>query len=93
MTIDRIGPIEPLSPGKKSGRSERLGGNEKADTIILSEQAMAQAERYQVLELIKSAPETDEARIVELRQKMDDPSYVNDRIEATADKILSAWFS
>jgi len=93
MTVDRIGPIEPLSPGRKTGKSEKLGGNEKADTIILSEQAMAQAERYQVLELIKSAPETDEARIVELRQKMDDPSYVNDRIEATADKILSAWFS
>jgi len=93
MTVDRIGPIEPLSPGKKTGKSEKLGGNEKADTIMLSEQAMAQAERYQVLELIKSAPETDEARIVELRQKMDDPSYIRDRIDATADKILSAWFA
>ena len=93
MTVDRIGPVEPISPNRKTGRSEKLGGNEKADTIILSEHAVAQAERYQVLELIKSAPETDEARIVELRQKMDDPSYVNDRIGATADKILSAWFS
>jgi len=93
MTIDRIGHVEPISPGKKSGRSERVGGNEKTDTINLSAQAVAQAERYQVLELIKSAPETDEARIVELRQKMDDPKYVNDRIEATADKILSAWFA
>jgi len=93
MTIDRIGHVEPISPGKKTGRNERLGGNEKADTINLSAQAVAQAEKYQVLELIKSAPETDEARIVELRQKMDDPKYVNDRIEATADKILSAWFA
>jgi len=93
MTVDRVGPIEPLSPGRKTGRSERPGGNEKADTINLSEQAIAQAERYQVLELINSAPETDEARIVELRQKMDDPSYIKDRIAATADNILSAWFS
>jgi len=93
MTIDRIGHVEPISPGKKSGRSERLGGNEKTDTINLSAEAMVKAERYQVLELIKSAPDTDEARIVELRQKMDDPAYVNDRIGATADKILSAWFA
>jgi negative regulator of flagellin synthesis FlgM len=49
---------------------------------------------YQVLELIKSAPELDDARIAELRQKIDDPAYLNDRvINATADKILDAWFA
>jgi len=94
MTVDRIGHVEPISPNKKTGRSERVGGNDKADTINLSTQAMEQAERYQVLELIKSAPDMDEARIVELRQKLDDPSYLNDKvINATADKILSAWFA
>jgi len=94
MTVDRIGHVEPISPGKRTGRSERVGGNEKADTINLSAQAMEQAERYQVLELIKSAPDLDEARIVELRQKLDDPSYLNDRvIRATADNLLNAWFA
>jgi len=94
MTIDRIGHVEPISPGKKTGRSEKTGGTEKADTINLSAQAMEQAERYQVLDLIKSAPELDEARIVELRQKLDDPSYLNDKvIKATADNILGAWFA
>ena len=94
MMVDRIGHVEPISPGKKSGRSERLGGTEKADTIDLSAQALEKAEMYQVMELIKSAPETDEARIVELRQKMDDPSYINEKvIGATADNILSAWFA
>jgi negative regulator of flagellin synthesis FlgM len=94
MTIDRIGHLEPISPNRKSGRSERTGGTEKADTINLSAQAMEQAERYQVLELIKSAPDVDEARIVELRQKLDDPSYMNEQvIKATADNILSAWFA
>jgi len=94
MTIDRIGHVEPISPNRKAGRSERVGGNDKADTINLSAQAMEQAERYQVLELIKSSPELDEARIVELRQKLDDPSYLNDKvIKATADNILSTWFA
>ena len=94
MTIDRIGPIEPIPPGKKPGRSENLGGTDRTDTINLSTEAKEKAERYQVLELIKSAPELDEARIVELRKKIDDPSYLNERvINATADKILSAWFA
>ncbi|MCL2176153.1 MAG: flagellar biosynthesis anti-sigma factor FlgM [Treponema sp.] len=94
MTVDRIGHVEPIPPGKRPGRSESVGGKEKTDTIDLSAQAVAQAEKYQVLELIKSAPETDEARIVELRQKLDDPSYLNEKvIRGTADNILSAWFA
>ena len=94
MTVDRIGHLDPISPGKKTGRSERPGGTNKADTINLSTEAVEQAERYQILELIKSAPEMDEARIVELRQKLDDPSYLNEKvIGATADRLLGAWFA
>ncbi|MCL2266961.1 MAG: flagellar biosynthesis anti-sigma factor FlgM [Treponema sp.] len=94
MTVNRIGHVEPIPSGKRPGRSEQVGGNDKADTISLSAQAKEQAERYQVLQLIKSAPETDEARIAELRQKIDDPSYINDKlVNATADKILSAWYA
>jgi len=94
MTVTRIGHVEPILSGKKPGKSEQLGGNDKTDTINLSTQAMEQAERYQVLELIKSAPELDEARIAELRQKIDDPSYFSEKvIKATADNIVNAWFA
>jgi len=94
MTVNRIGHVEPILPGKKSGKSEQVGGNNKADTIDLSAQAMEKAERYQVLELIRSAPELDESRILELRQKLDDPSYMNDKVlNATADGIINAWFA
>ncbi|MDR0463609.1 MAG: flagellar biosynthesis anti-sigma factor FlgM [Treponema sp.] len=94
MTVNRVGYVEPIPSGKKPGRSEPLGGNDKSDTISLSAQAKEQAEKYQVLEIIRSAPELDEARIAELRQKIDDPSYLNEKvINATADNILSAWFA
>ena len=93
MTVNRIGHVEPISSGKKPGRNEQLGGNNKTDTINLSSEAMAQAERYQVIELIKSVPEIDDTRIAELRQKIDDPAYVNEKINTTADKILDAWFA
>lgn len=94
MTVDRIGHVEPISPGKRPGRNEQVGGNNKADTINLSSEAMEKAERYQVLELIKSAPDLDEARIAELRQKIDDPAYINDRVvNATAENILHSWFA
>ena len=94
MTVNRIGHVEPILSGKKSGRNEQLGGNDKTDSINLSTQAMEQAERYQVLQLIKSSPELDEARIVELRQRIEDPSYINEKVlNKTADNIISAWFA
>jgi negative regulator of flagellin synthesis FlgM len=94
MTVNRIGHVDPIPSGKKPGRSEQVGGNDMADTINLSSEAMKKAELYQVIELIKSAPELDEARIAELRQKINDPSYLNEKvIKATADNILNAWFA
>ena len=94
MTVNRVGHVEPIPSGKKPGRNEQVGGNSKADTINLSSGAMEKAERYQVLELIKSAPEVDDAKMAELRQKIDDPAYLNEKvINATADNILNAWFS
>ncbi|MCL2800359.1 MAG: flagellar biosynthesis anti-sigma factor FlgM [Treponema sp.] len=94
MTVNRIGHVEPILSGKRPGKSEQVGGNDKTDTINLSKNAMEQAERYQVLELIRSAPELDEARIVELRQRIEDPSYINDKvINATAENIINAWFA
>lgn len=94
MTVDRISHLDPIPPNKRPGRNEQVGGTKKADTINLSAEALEQAERYQVLELIRSAPELDEARIAELRQKIDDPAYLNERVvNATAEKILNAWFA
>jgi negative regulator of flagellin synthesis FlgM len=94
MTVNRIGHVDPIPSGKKPGRSEQVGGNDRTDTINLSSDAMKKAEMYQVIELIKSAPELDEARIAELRQKINDPSYLNERvIKSTADNILNAWFA
>ena len=94
MTVNRISHLEPIPPGKKPGRNEQVGGNNKADSINLSAEAVEQAEKYLVLELINSAPELDDTRIAELRQKIDDPSYLNEKvINATAENILNAWFA
>ena len=93
MTVDRIGHVEPILSGKKPGRSEQVGGNDKADTINLSANAMEKAERYQVLELIKAVPDLEEARIVELRQKLDDPSYMDGAVKGAANNLLNAWYA
>jgi negative regulator of flagellin synthesis FlgM len=91
MTIDRIGHLDPIQPGKKPGRNDHVRGSDRTDSINLSAEAKEKAEIYQVIELIKSAPELDDARIAELRRQISDPAYVNERISATADKLMEAF--
>jgi len=94
MTVDRIGHIDPIQPGKRPGRAESARGSlDRTDSINLSSDARAKAEIYQVIELIKTSSDAgiSEARIAELREKINDPSYINNSISATADNILNAW--
>ena len=92
MMVDRISHIEPIQPGKKPGKTESVYGTDRTDSIDLSSEAREKAEVYQVIELIKSAEETSESRIAELRQKINDPSYLTQQVlNATADNIIGAW--
>ena len=92
MTIDRIGSIDPIQPGKKTGQSSRIGQSAQSDSISLSSEALEKGELYQAIELVSAAPDVRTDRIAELKQKIDDPSYINETIiQATADKILEAF--
>ena len=92
MVIERIGQMDPIQPGKRPGRSDQLRGGDRTDTISLSPEAKEKAEMYQVVELIKAAPELDEFQIAALREKINDPGYFNERIiGATADRIMDVF--
>jgi negative regulator of flagellin synthesis FlgM len=92
MTIDRIGSPEPIQPGKKPGQTSRVTPAERSDTIDLSSEAMEKSELYRMMELASQAPDVREDRIAELKQKINDPSYIDDRIiSATADKLLDVF--
>jgi negative regulator of flagellin synthesis FlgM len=92
MTVDRIGSIDPIQPGKKPGRNSQISPSEKADSIALSSEAIEKGDLYRAMELASSAPDVREDRIAELRQKINDPSYLNDTlIEATADRIMDLF--
>jgi negative regulator of flagellin synthesis FlgM len=92
MMIDRIGSIDPIQPGKKTGQNNKVASQEKTDSISLSAEAMEKGEIYKAMEIASSAADVRAERIAELRAKIDDPSYINDTIlNATADKIMEAF--
>jgi len=93
MTIDRIGPIDPIQPGKKPGRPNQVSENPKTDSINISSEAQMKAEQLKVKVLAAAAADIRADRVAELREKINDPSYINDKlVEATADKIIDARF-
>jgi negative regulator of flagellin synthesis FlgM len=91
MTIDRIGYLDPIQPGKKPGRNESINQNPKSDSISLSSEAIEKSEFYYAGELVSAAPDVRADLVAEMKAKIDDPSYINDRLQATADKIIEAF--
>ena len=92
MTIDRIGYTDPIQPGKKPGSVGSINQKAKSDSINLSSEAIEKGELYQVVELISASADIRLDRVEELKQKINDPAYINDRIlNATADKIIESF--
>jgi negative regulator of flagellin synthesis FlgM len=92
MTIDRINPLEPIQPGKKSGKTGLAPKDIKSDSITLSQEALEKAELYRAMELVSAAEDVRAERVAELKKKINDPSYINDTIiKATAEKIADAF--
>ena len=93
MTIDRIGSIDPIQPGKKPGRANQVNESPNTDSISISSEARDKAELYRIREMAAAAPQIRADRVAELREKINDPSYINDKvINATADKLIDALF-
>jgi negative regulator of flagellin synthesis FlgM len=92
MTIGRIDSPEPVQPGRKPGQANRAVPAERSDTIDVSSEAVERSELYRMAELAASAPDVREDRIAELRQKINDPSYIDNRVlDATADAIMGLF--
>ena len=92
MMIDIIGYTEPIQSGKRPGRNEPVNRGSPSDSISLSSEALEKAEIYRATDLVSAAADVRAERIKELKAKIDDPSYIDNRVlEATADKIMEAF--
>ena len=93
MTIDRIGSIDPIQPGKKPGRIGQVNESPKTDSISISLEAQERAELLRIQELAAASPDVRADRIAELKERINDPSYIDERVlNATADKLIDTLF-
>ncbi len=92
MTIDRIGPVDPLSRFNKTEKAVRSELKEKTDSIDVSSEAKKSAELLQTLDSVKAAPDVREDRIAEVKARLQDPNYINDTVvNSVADKLMDLF--
>jgi len=92
MTIDRLGPVDPLSRYNKTEKTVRIENKEKADSVDVSLEAKKSAELFQAMESVKTAPDVREDRIAEVKAKLQDPNYINDTVvNSVADKLMDLF--
>lgn len=92
MTIDRIGPVDPLSRFNKTEKTVRSELKEKTDSIDVSSEAKKSAELLQTMESVKLAPDVREDRIAEVKARLQDPNYINDTVvNSVADKLMDLF--
>ena len=87
--IDRLNPIDPLQNPKKPDGSRKVEKGSRGDSIAVSSEAVEKGELFRVIELAKAAPDVRAEKVAELKAKIDDPAYLDERVlSATADRIL-----
>ncbi|HUX20028.1 MAG TPA: flagellar biosynthesis anti-sigma factor FlgM [Spirochaetia bacterium] len=92
MTIDRLGPIDPPSQFNKANKASKPVKREKTDSISVSSEAKQAGEIFHATERIKNAPDIRQERVDEVKRKLQNPSYINDKvIEAVASKVMDLF--
>ena len=92
MTIDRLGPVDPVSNFGKSEKTAKTVSKSKSDSISFSEEAKNKGEIYRATESVRLAPDVRLDRIEEVKEKLKDPSYISDKImESVADSVMKIF--
>jgi negative regulator of flagellin synthesis FlgM len=89
MTIERINVPDPISKLKKTENTTKTTKGTEKDSVNLSDEAKIKADLYNATETVKISPDIRADRVEEVKKKLQDPSYLSDKIiESVAEKIM-----
>ncbi len=89
MAIDKIGSVDPISRFERKEGVVRPGVKKALDSVNVSGEARRSAEVYQAIEVVKAAPDIREARVEEVRARLEDPNYANDAVvKVVVDRLM-----
>ncbi|MCQ2580038.1 MAG: flagellar biosynthesis anti-sigma factor FlgM [Treponemataceae bacterium] len=93
MVINRLDGINPLQDTQNAQKSQnRNSVRDIRDSINLSDEARELSEAYYASEVAKETPDVRADKIAEIKEKIKDPSYINEAVVNTvANRIMDAY--
>jgi negative regulator of flagellin synthesis FlgM len=92
MTIDRLGPVDPVSRLNKTGKVEKTERKSANDSVSFSSEAKNLSELYKAAEEVKLAADVRADKVAELKKKINDPDYINQKVlDNVAEKIMDMF--
>ncbi len=92
MNIDGIGPIDPISKLTKNHRTHKAEKTDPKDSINISADAKTMGEVYKIAEQVKAADDIRWDRVAEVKEKLKDPNYINDKVvDEVADSVMKLF--
>jgi negative regulator of flagellin synthesis FlgM len=92
MNIERLGPIEHVSKLNKNNSTQKPVKSGSKDSINISSDAKTMGEVYKAVEQVKNSSDIRWDRVEEVKKKLEDPSYINNKvIEDVADRLMEQF--
>lgn len=92
MSIERLGPTDPLAAYGRTQKTNRAQSNSGADSIAVSDEARVKAELFRLNEHVRNADDVRMDRVEEVKRKLLDPSYIDDKVlGSVADKLMEQF--
>lgn len=92
MTIEGIGPVDPLQRYQKAQNNSRTQRSSGKDSISFSDEAKVKADLLFVSEQVQSSSDIRQDRIEEVKRKLEDPNYIDDVVLGTvADRLMDIF--
>lgn len=92
MTIERLGPIDPIQKFNKTQKSSKPVDAKETDSIAFSDEAKLKAQLYRISEEVSKTEDVRSDRIAEVKKNLEDPSYIDEKVLGTvADRIMDVF--
>jgi negative regulator of flagellin synthesis FlgM len=92
MTIDRLGPVDPVAKYNKTGKPSKVDRQAPTDSVDVSEEARRSAALQQTADIVRSTPDVRMDRVEEVKAKLQDPDYISKKVvESVADSIMDVF--
>ncbi|MGL4524858.1 MAG: flagellar biosynthesis anti-sigma factor FlgM [Spirochaetia bacterium] len=91
MNVHRINPLDPLTKVSSVEKTKRPESVERPESIKVSGQAREAAVLKMAVDIAKAAPEIRMDKVEIAKRNIDNPAYIQQALEGTAENIMKAF--